>query len=607
MSLGSNTPGNRMKAMQSSTFLSRLRRDQKGNALAMVAASIIPLVGAIGGGVDLTRAYMAEARLAQACDAAALAGRKVMTDAHVDDSGTVIDDSTADQEIQKFLDYNFPEGKFETGEIDRTAVVNNEGELTITLATTMPTQLLRIVSVQSMNINAECSARRSGVNVDVIMVLDVTGSMASSLGSTTRIEALKSATLSFLDTLDDLRTQLAASGTRVRVGIVPYSQTVNVGLDLYAESADYINTSATKYYSHQYLVTKPSTNWRQRSSNGRTGTVTLDLSGFVSRGATNGFTNAYNWKGCVEMRQTITTINSTTSLDSIPEGAWDIRDVAPGVDGAPKWQPYILLPDEDYQTSAGLRAGRYGPPTSGPATSDNTFKKIADISQAKTRVPYKVTDDSATVSPTRSQATDTSSIDSVGPNHRCTDRIKQLSEATRDELEDYVDDLDVVGNTYHDVGMYWGLALISPQAPFSHPNTYLAPGFTGSPRGVNRYIVFMTDGTMEPNASYSAWAREDDGQSGQQAANNHTVTSFTETNRADAHRRRFRMLCEEAKRSGIEISTVAFSSSVGTTDESSLKSCATSDDHYYKATTASALEEAFLKIAQNIGYLRVSK
>ena len=55
------------------TFLGRLRRNQAGNTLAMVAAAVIPLAGLIGGGVDMSRAYMVRARMQQACDAAALA------------------------------------------------------------------------------------------------------------------------------------------------------------------------------------------------------------------------------------------------------------------------------------------------------------------------------------------------------------------------------------------------------------------------------------------------------------------------------------------------------------------------------------------------------
>ena len=59
-------------------FLSRLARDSRGNALAIVGAALVPLTAMIGSGVDMSRAYMAKTRLQTACDAAALAGRRVM-------------------------------------------------------------------------------------------------------------------------------------------------------------------------------------------------------------------------------------------------------------------------------------------------------------------------------------------------------------------------------------------------------------------------------------------------------------------------------------------------------------------------------------------------
>ena len=39
---------------------------------------LVPLAAMIGSGVDMSRAYMAKTRLQSACDAAALAGRRVM-------------------------------------------------------------------------------------------------------------------------------------------------------------------------------------------------------------------------------------------------------------------------------------------------------------------------------------------------------------------------------------------------------------------------------------------------------------------------------------------------------------------------------------------------
>ena len=59
--------------------LGRLLADQAGNVVAIMAAALIPLVGIVGGGVDMSRAYMTKARLQAACDAGALAGRRAMT------------------------------------------------------------------------------------------------------------------------------------------------------------------------------------------------------------------------------------------------------------------------------------------------------------------------------------------------------------------------------------------------------------------------------------------------------------------------------------------------------------------------------------------------
>jgi len=83
-------------------LLARLARDIAGNTLAIMAASLIPLTAMIGSGVDMSRAYLAQNRLQQACDAAALAGRRVMTD------GTA--NSTVTAEATKLFNFNFAQG-----------------------------------------------------------------------------------------------------------------------------------------------------------------------------------------------------------------------------------------------------------------------------------------------------------------------------------------------------------------------------------------------------------------------------------------------------------------------------------------------------------------
>ena len=58
--------------------LSRLCKDEAGNAIAIMAAAVIPVICLVGGSVDMSRIYLTQSRLQAACDAGALMGRKVM-------------------------------------------------------------------------------------------------------------------------------------------------------------------------------------------------------------------------------------------------------------------------------------------------------------------------------------------------------------------------------------------------------------------------------------------------------------------------------------------------------------------------------------------------
>ena len=57
-------------------FLRRLLDDRAGNTLALVAAATLPILGMVGGSIDMGRSYLSQSRLQQACDAGVLAARK---------------------------------------------------------------------------------------------------------------------------------------------------------------------------------------------------------------------------------------------------------------------------------------------------------------------------------------------------------------------------------------------------------------------------------------------------------------------------------------------------------------------------------------------------
>lgn len=50
--------------------------DKSGNALAIFAIAIVPMLALVGSSIDMGRAYLVESRLQQACDAGVLGARK---------------------------------------------------------------------------------------------------------------------------------------------------------------------------------------------------------------------------------------------------------------------------------------------------------------------------------------------------------------------------------------------------------------------------------------------------------------------------------------------------------------------------------------------------
>jgi Flp pilus assembly protein TadG len=228
-----------------------LAKDTAGNALAIVAASVVPIAALAGSGIDLSRAYTAQARLQMACDAASLAGRRAMT------AGAV--DTTVRNEALKFFRFNF-----ETGEGGRTPAfgvasfvpVVEDGAssaVVVRASTTVPTTIMSMFGYTNIPISVTCNARQDFVNTDVVLVLDTTGSMAQKAVSTdtqTKIEGIRSAVLALYDELAPAQTQLEAVGLRLRYGIVPYSVTVNVGKLIRAQNVSYM-ASTWSYQSRR--------------------------------------------------------------------------------------------------------------------------------------------------------------------------------------------------------------------------------------------------------------------------------------------------------------------------------------------------------------------
>jgi len=193
--------------------------DRSGSMLPLAVGGLIVLLALIGGGVDVSRVYRVQNRLQAACDAGALAGRKAVT--------TTGFDTAAASAASSYFNVNFDRAQQMVTSVSFAPTSSDNGTTVVGTATAnVKMVVMMLFGKESIPVTVTCKATEGISNIDVTFVLDVTGSMSSTLGSTTRLGALKDSVKNFYTTVAN-----STSGTsaRVRYAFVPFSENVNVG------------------------------------------------------------------------------------------------------------------------------------------------------------------------------------------------------------------------------------------------------------------------------------------------------------------------------------------------------------------------------------------
>lgn len=387
------------------SFLGRLARDRAGNTLALVAAAILPLLAMVGGGVDLGRSYLSQSRLQQACDAGVLAARKRLGSQAVV-TGDIPEDAASIG--NRFFNVNFQDGTY--GTYDRAFAMTLEEDYSISAVANVivPTTIMQIFGYAEVPVEVECQAQISVVDTDVMMVLDVTGSMGTTNpgDEVPRIAALR-------ETVRNFHAQLAAAaaaGTRIRYGFVPYSTNVNVGGLLEDEWV----TPEWTYQSRVIQKDDPETpKWKYQS-------LTLDVSDW--RETSN---------GCIEERGTYE-IGDYDNVDLDRALDLDIDRVPSPGDPDTQWRPQF--PDIIFARNM-TYDGKGSFKKNGVTVSAQDFVSPATLGTAA-----------------------------------CPPPARKLGEMDTGEIETYLAGLQPGGHTYHDIGMIWGGRLLSPSGIFASEN-----------------------------------------------------------------------------------------------------------------------------------------
>ena len=228
-----------MASDKNATFLGRLARDRRAATLPIMAATLIPLCGVVGGGIDVGRMYITKTRLQAACDAGALAGRKAMGGGTWAQTVNGVADYP-DLSAKRFFDANFESGAYGSNTLSRN-FTESGGKVSGVASVQLPMTLMKIFAMPTASLDVTCSSEMRLPNTDIMFVLDTTGSMADTPAGDTqsKMASLKVSVKCFyeivakLDTDATCTTGTPAGGTggqtQVRFGFVPYATNVNVG------------------------------------------------------------------------------------------------------------------------------------------------------------------------------------------------------------------------------------------------------------------------------------------------------------------------------------------------------------------------------------------
>ena len=187
-----------------SQTLTRYRDEERGSLVVPFAISLVLLAGGVGVAMDMSRVVGQKEKVQGVADAASLAAAR---------SG-----EKGNGQLRKIADAVFVEHFGAGGDRMITSVKRDGDAVRVEASDTVPTTLSRLLGFDALDLSVESTSVYAERRMDIALVLDSTDSMSGS-----NMNALKRSANTFVDLIDEADTD------KVRIGIAPYAQHVNVG------------------------------------------------------------------------------------------------------------------------------------------------------------------------------------------------------------------------------------------------------------------------------------------------------------------------------------------------------------------------------------------
>lgn len=599
-------------------FLSRFARARSGAVAIWFAVMALPLAVMSFALIDLNRASVEKRHLQDALDAATLLAAR--STANSDNALQVIGETALRAQLAGMSEATLVSSSFRLvgTKIESTAV-----------ATVTP-YISNLWLQGDMRVGVQAEVARAATNLEVAIVLDITGSMAG-----TRLTDLKTAAKDLVTmVVSDVQTPYYS-----KAALVPYSVAVNVGAYAPSVRGAVVGTRSISGISWQSGATKNISGISKAS----TAVVTSNNHGFqngdvvyisgvngmtqvnnryytVSNRATNTFRlsgtsssgwNTYSSGGTIRKCQVsdCTMVVTTSSAHGYDNGD---EIYFSGVGGLTALNGETFQIANKTSTTFSL-VGVVGP-TSSAWTSGGTaycteygceYFRFTNASSWSPETRMHQINTCVTERTGAQAYTDTApGTAPVGANYpassnRCPAATIIPLSTDKAALKAQIDAYTAAGSTAGQIGITWGWYMVSPSFASLWP-VASQPAAYGTPE-LLKVVVIMTDGEFNSPYCNGVIARNAGSGSGDaadkincDATNGQGSTQALQT-------------CTAMKNAGVVVYTVGLGIASGGDAETLLKGCATSSDHLYLPSSGAALKDAFSAIGRDIMKLRLSK
>jgi Flp pilus assembly protein TadG len=556
-----------MKKLCMTGILKRLWSCERGAVAPIVGICAIMLVGAVAVAVDVGRGQVAQSKLQSALDSAGLAAGAVVAQN--------IDAEDLKPEAWKYLKENF------AGEtVDATIAPSDftlelsDDQMLVTLEAraSLPTTFMRIFGHDTMHVAARTEITREMTGLEVALVIDVTGSMGNPVSTTPPNEDSTEKIVALRNSAHDLIGILFGDNETVDdlwVGVVPFSQTVNIGTD----RTDWLTDYEDRMLYNNCVGSSSHANWPHTHATGEVTPTYCSANGPNVSTRTKPPTLVNDW---------LDAPNPVAPKVVVPANGWT-GPMSPWYFRPSGWGGCIR---ERYDTGRDV--------TDDPVSTEGFLTYFA---------PYATNNEwvrlTGTVPNRGSYRIDNSADRS--PNHGCPQQTITTMTNDKSDLDGAIDDLiNPRGNTHVNVGAVWGWRLLSPDwrgdwgGAMDDNNLPLDYDEPLS----QKVMILMTDGdnTMPGNfvTAYGFLAEENLGTNDVDDAADELDAKLSE-------------VCTAMKEQGIIIYTIGFGDELNGESLALLQNCASTGDYFFDARSTTDLSTAFHTIGDALSKLRVSK